>query len=175
MERWAITRPKPYAKNARAHSPAQISHLAQLITEYGWTMPMLCDERDGILAGHGRWLAAQQLGTKEVPVIVAKGWSAAQKKAYRLADNASALMSSWDVELLRGEIGDLRDQGINLELAGFTPDGLRGIFPRTAEQRREIEGDPRFEIVVTCESEAQQRDLLERLAEDGLKCRALIA
>ena len=174
VERWPIDRPKPYGKNARAHSPQQITHLAKLITEYGWTMPVLCDERNGVLAGHGRLLAARELGLPEVPVIVARGWSAAQKKAYRLADNQSALMSAWDGELLRSEIGDLRAQGINLEMAGFTSDALRGVFPRSAEERRAVEGDPHFEIVITCDDEDHQRQLLERFNADGLKCRALI-
>lgn len=174
VERWPIDRPKPYARNARAHSPAQITHLAKLITEYGWTIPILCDEKDGVLAGHGRLLAGRELGLAQVPVIVARGWSAAQKKAYRLADNQSALLSAWDAEILRTEIGDLREQGISLELAGFTPDSLRGIFPRSAEERRVVEGDPHFEIVITCDDEEHQRELLEQLTGDGLKCRALI-
>jgi hypothetical protein len=174
VERWPIDRPKPYARNARVHSPAQVTHLAQLITEYGWTMPVLCDEKDGVLAGHGRLLAARELGLVEVPVIVARGWSASQKKAYRLADNQSALLSAWDAELLRSEIGDLRAQSVDLQLAGFTPDSLRGVFPRSVEERRAVEGDPHFEIVVTCADEAQQRELLEQWASEGLKCRALI-
>jgi len=174
VQRWPIDRPKPFARNARTHSPAQVTQLAKLITEYGWTMPVLCDERATVIAGHGRLLAARELGLSEVPVMVARGWSAAQKRAYRLADNQSALMSSWDVELLRSEIGDLRKQGIDLELAGFTSDGLRGVFPRTADERRAVEGEPHFEIVVTCESEDQQRELLEQFNTDGLKCRALI-
>lgn len=174
VERWPIDRPKPYAKNARVHSPSQITHLAKLITEYGWTMPVLCDERDGVLAGHGRLLAARELGLPEVPVIVARGWSAAQKKAYRLADNQAALLSAWDGELLRSEIGDLRAQGLNLELAGFSGDSLRGVFPKTAEERRVSDGEPRFEIVVQCADEAHQRELLEQFNADGLKCRALL-
>ena len=172
---WPIDRPKPYERNARAHSPAQVTHLAKLITEYGWTMPLLADEKDQLLAGHGRLLAARELGLTQVPVIVARGWTAAQKKAYRLADNESALLSSWDAEMLRSEIGDLRAQGINLELAGFTSDALRGIFPRSAEERQVSEGDPRFEIVVTCENEEHQREMLEQFNADGVKCRALIA
>lgn len=174
VERWPIDRPQPFARNARTHSPAQITQLAKLITEYGWTMPVLCDEKDNVLAGHGRLLAARELGLPDVPVMVARGWSASQKKAYRLADNQSALLSTWDAELLRSEIGDLRKQGINLELAGFTPDSLRGVFPRSAEERRAVEGDPHFEIVVMCEDEAQQRELLEQFTSEGLKCRALI-
>ena len=174
VERWPTDRPKPFARNARVHSPAQITHLAKLITEYGWTMPVLVDEKDNVLAGHGRLLAARELGLPDVPVMVARGWSTMQKKAYRLADNQAALLSGWDAELLRSEIGDLRKQGINLELAGFTPDSLRGVFPRSDEERRAVEGDPHFEIVVSCTDEAQQRELLEQFNAEGIKCRALI-
>jgi hypothetical protein len=174
VERWPVTRPKPNPKNPRVHSAAQVQHLAKLIREYGWTMPILCDERDNVLAGHGRMLAALELGAVEVPVIVARGWSAAQKRAYAIADNQAALMSSWDVELLRGELGDLRAKGLNLELAGFTRDGLKGVFPQAEGQRAASESAPQFQIVVTCESEDQQRELLDTWSGDGLKCRALI-
>lgn len=174
VERWPITRPKPNPKNPRVHSAQQVKHLAKLIQEYGWTMPILCDERDNILAGHGRMLAAHDLGYVEVPVIVARGWSKAQKRAYAIADNQSALLSSWDAELLRGELVDLREQGINLELAGFTREGLKGVFPLSEEQRQAVQGEPHFEIVVTCTDEEHQRTLLEQWTEDGLKCRALI-
>ena len=175
VERWPIDRPKPYERNARVHSAQQIEQLAKAIGEYGWTMPLLCDEKDLVIAGHGRLIAGRSLGLQEVPVMVARGWSAAQKRAYRLADNQLALTSAWDAELLRSEIGDLRAQGYDLQLAGFTLDGLRAVFPKTAEQRAASEGESRFEIVVQCEDEAQQRELLEQWSSEGLKCRALIA
>lgn len=174
MQRWPITRPKPNPKNTRVHTASQIKHLAKLIQEYGWTMPVLCDEKDNVLAGHGRLMAAAELGMVEVPVIIARGWTAAQKRAYAIADNQSALMSSWDAELLRSELVDLREQGINLELAGFTREGLKGVFPLSHEQRQAAAGEPHWEIVVTCDSEEHQRELLEQWAGDGLKCRALI-
>src|SRR5882724_6854758 len=110
----------PYAGNARTHSPEQVEQIAASIREWGWTMPILIDEKDGILAGHGRVLAARRLGVTEVPVVVALGWSEAQKKAYALADNKLAENAGWDRDLLKVEIGALGSLGFDLGLAGFS-------------------------------------------------------
>jgi hypothetical protein len=86
----------PSARNARTHSPQQVAQLAASIREWGWTTPILVDEQGVIIAGHGRVLAAQQLGLVEVPVMVARGWSEAQKRSYLLADNQLArLFGLW--------------------------------------------------------------------------------
>jgi hypothetical protein len=120
----------PNAQNARKHTPEQVKHLAGLIREFGWTMPVLVDERDGILAGHGRVMAAQLLGIAEVPVIVARGWSEAQKRAYVLADNRAAELSSWDDNLLKAELGALVDLGFDVSLAGFEAPQLEPAKPQ---------------------------------------------
>src|SRR5437763_2619944 len=91
VQRWPVERLVPYARNARTHSDAQVAQIAASIREWGWTMPVLADEAGGVIAGHGRILAAQRLGLAEVPVMVARGWSEAQKRAYVLADNKLAL------------------------------------------------------------------------------------
>ncbi len=109
----------PYARNARKHGPKQIAELAASMREFGWTMPLLVDESDRVIVGHGRILAAQQLGWAEGPVMVAHGWTPAQIRAYRLADNEIAAHSTWDASLLRAELADLRDLGVDLELMGF--------------------------------------------------------
>ncbi len=111
----------PYARNARTHSPEQISQLAASIREWGWTVPVLIGEDGGIIAGHGRVLAARQLGIVNVPVMVARGWSAALKRAYLLADNRLAQSAGWDATLLKIELGDLQDLGFDLGLTGFEP------------------------------------------------------
>jgi ParB-like chromosome segregation protein Spo0J len=111
----------PYARNARLHDDAHVSQLAASIREWGWTMPVLVDDQDGIIAGHGRVLAARKLGLTVVPVIVARGWSEAKKRAYVLADNKLALNARWDSALLAGELGELRD-AYALDLIGFTED-----------------------------------------------------
>ena len=109
VERWAIDRLIPYAKNARTHTDAQIAAIAASIKEWGWTTPALVGEDGGLIAGHARILAARQPGIAEIPVMVAAGWSDAQKRAYVLADNQLAITGSgWDPELLRLELGELK-------------------------------------------------------------------
>src|ERR1700731_2093378 len=120
VERWAIDRLIPYAKNARTHSDAQIAAIAASIEEWGWTTPALVGEDGGLIAGHARVLAARQLGIAEIPVMVAAGWTEAQKRAYVLADNQLAITGSgWDPELLRLELGELKLSGFDLSLTGF--------------------------------------------------------
>src|SRR5580700_2626390 len=120
VERWAIDRLIPYAKNARTHTDAQVAAIAASIKEWGWTTPALVGEDGGLIAGHARTLAARQLGIGEIPVMVAAGWSEAQKRAYVLADNQLAIIGSgWDPELLRLELGELNLSGFDLSLTGF--------------------------------------------------------
>src|ERR1700730_16938656 len=107
VERRSIASLVPYARNARMHSAEQIDQIAASICEWGWTVPVLVDEADGIIAGHGIVLAAHKLGIAEIPVMVAAGWTAAQKRAYVLADNKLALNAGWDDAMRRVEIDDL--------------------------------------------------------------------
>lgn len=109
----------PYARNARTHSPAQVSQIAASITEWGWTTPVLVDEAGVVIAGHGRLLAAQQLGLEEVPVMVARGWTEAQRRAYVIADNRLAQLAGWDAELLAVELDDLKVLDFDLALTGL--------------------------------------------------------
>lgn len=118
----------PYARNARTHTDAQIAQIAASIKEWGWTNPCLVDESDGIIAGHGRVLAARALGITAVPVLVARGWSEAQKRAYVLADNQLALNAGWDMELLKVELGDLLGGGFDLALTGFGDDFIADLL-----------------------------------------------
>lgn len=119
VERRLIAQLIPYARNARTHSDAQVAQIAASITEWGWTSPVLVDEAGSIIAGHGRVLAARKLGLADVPVMVASGWTEAQKKAYVLADNQLALNAGWDMDLLKVEVGDLSLEGFDLSLIGF--------------------------------------------------------
>ena len=109
----------PYARNSRTHSDAQVAQIAASIREWGWTNPILIDETGGIIAGHGRVLAARKLKIEDVPCIIASGWSEAQKRAYILADNQLAINAGWDMDLLKVEIGDLKTEGFDLGLMGF--------------------------------------------------------
>jgi ParB-like chromosome segregation protein Spo0J len=125
IERRAIEKLIPYARNARKHSPTQIAEIAGSIREWGWTVPILVDEDDQIIAGHGRVLAAHQLAVPEVPVVVARGWTDAQKRAYTIADNEIPLHATWNKELLRVELADLQAQAFDLEKIGFAPSAIQ--------------------------------------------------
>ena len=134
VERWSIDRLIPYAKNARTHSDAQIAAIAASIKEWGWTTPALVGEDGGLIAGHARILAARQLGIAEIPVMVAAGWSEAQKRAYVLADNQLAITGSgWDTELLRLELGELNLAGFDLSLTGFGDLELKDLLAERTE------------------------------------------
>jgi hypothetical protein len=147
----------PYARNARRHRPSQIAEIAASIKEWGWTVPILIDEQDVIIAGHGRVLAAERLRIKDVPVVVARGWTEKQKRAYRLADNELTMHAQWDKTLLRVELAELRDQGVDLELMGFAaedaivggPDPL-GDVPQALQLH-----PPREYVVVMCADPAE--------------------
>ena len=127
VERRAVAALIPYARNARTHSPEQVDQIAASIREWGWTVPVLVDEQGGIIAGHGRVLAAHKLAIAEVPVMVAAGWSEAQKRAYVLADNKLALNAGWDNDLLKIELGDLQAFDFDLGLIGFSADEIAGL------------------------------------------------
>src|SRR5918995_564947 len=120
VERWPIERLIPFANNARTHSPAQVDQIAASIREWGWTNPILVGEDGMIIAGHGRVLGARKLRIQEVPVMVASGWTAAQRRAYAIADNKLALNAGWDEELLGLELGELEMLGFDLDLIGFS-------------------------------------------------------
>jgi len=119
VERKSVASLVPYARNARTHSEKQVAQIAASIKEWGWTNPVLVDGEGSIIAGHGRVMAAQKLGLQDIPVMVAEGWSEAQRKAYVLADNQLAMNAGWDIEMLKIEIGELNSDGFNLDLIGF--------------------------------------------------------
>ena len=118
----------PYVNNSRTHSDEQVAQIAASIKEFGWTNPILIDGDNGIIAGHGRLLAARKLGQKEVPTIELKDLTETQKKAYIIADNRLALNAGWDNEMLRIELTDLLADGFALDILGFDQADLDEIF-----------------------------------------------
>jgi DNA modification methylase len=114
----------PFARNSRTHSAAQIAQIAASIREFGWTNPVLVDGDNGIIAGHGRVLAARKLGLTEVPCIEISDMTDAQKRAYVIADNKLAENAGWDEELLALELGELKAEGFDLDLIGFDVEDL---------------------------------------------------
>jgi site-specific DNA-methyltransferase (adenine-specific) len=133
IELWPVDRLRPYERNARTHSVEQVAQIAASIVEFGFTNPILVDSSDGIIAGHGRLSAAQELGLKTVPVVVLDHLSERQRKAYILADNQLALNAGWDTDLLRGELQDLAEQDFDLTLIGFSDDELADLLPDIEE------------------------------------------
>jgi len=118
----------PYARNSRTHSDAQVGQIAASIKEFGFLNPIIVDGESGIIAGHGRILAAQKLGLAELPVIEAGHLSDAQRRAYIIADNKLAMNASWDDEMLRVELDALGVDGFDLELTGFSLDEVSKLF-----------------------------------------------
>ena len=117
----------PYARNARTHSESQIAQIAASIKEFGFNNPILLDGDNGVIAGHGRLLAAQKLGLKQVPCIELSHLTETQKKDYILADNKIALNSGWDFDTLSIELEDLKLNDINVELTGFNLEEIEGL------------------------------------------------
>ena len=145
----------PYARNSRTHSDAQVAQIAASVREFGWTNPVLVDGENGIIAGHGRVLAARKLGMEEVPCIELAGLTDTQRRAYIIADNKLALNAGWDNELLALEFGELQELGFDLDLTGFDAgelEALAGSEENDVPQRstaREVDADA-FEMEHKC-------------------------
>ena len=123
----------PYVANSRTHSEAQVAQIAASIKEFGFTNPILTDGDNGIIAGHGRLMAARKLGLAEVPTIALTGLTDAQKRAYVIADNKLALNAGWDAALLSSEIAGLGEDGFDLSLLGFNENDLAALLVEKAE------------------------------------------
>jgi ParB-like chromosome segregation protein Spo0J len=118
----------PYARNSRTHSEAQVTKIASSIKEFGFINPVVTDGKNGIVAGHGRVLAASKLGLKEVPCVEASHLTEAQKRAYVIADNRMALDAGWDIEMLKVELKDLEDMKFDLTITGFDLGEMASMF-----------------------------------------------
>lgn len=140
IEQVAVESLIPYARNSRTHSDDQVAQIAASIKEFGWTNPILIDGESGIIAGHGRLLAARKLGMKEVPVIQLSGMTDTQKKAYIIADNKLALNAGWDDDLLKLEIEEVNLEDFEIELIGFSQDELNNLIG--AQDVNELDGMP---------------------------------
>jgi len=119
----------PYARNSRTHSDAQVAQIAASIKEFGFTNPVLIDADGGIIAGHGRVLAARVLKLDSVPCIRLSHLTETQKRAYVIADNKLALNAGWDEDMLRIELEELGEIGFDLDLTGFDADELEALMP----------------------------------------------
>jgi hypothetical protein len=118
----------PYARNSRTHTDFQVAQIASSIREFGFTNPVLIDAENGIIAGHGRVMAASKLGLAKVPCIRLAHLTETQKRAYIIADNKLALNAGWDEEMLALELADLRELDFDLDLTGFEAEGIEAIL-----------------------------------------------
>lgn len=149
VEHWPLQRLIPYANNARTHDELQVSQIAASIAEFGFVNPILVGDDHIIVAGHGRLMAAQQLGLESVPVIVLGHLSETQRRALVIADNKIAANAGWDESLLKLELSDLQDIGFDLDVIGFSDeelDELLGVDDESGEtdedQVPEVEDEP---------------------------------
>ena len=165
VERRKVADLIPYIRNSRTHSDVQVSQIAASIKEWGWTVPVLIEADGGLIAGHGRILAAQKLGIEDVPCMIAEGWSEAQKRAYIIADNKLALNAGWDDDALKIELAELGDLDFDLTLTGFDDDEMAQLFdepdfaPGTEHDQGKL--DELAPKMVTCPHCAAEWDLRE--------------
>lgn len=138
-ERRKVADLKPYPRNPKTHPASQIASLVAMIREFGFTQPLIVDEDDMILAGHGRRLAAIEMGLAEVPVVVLPGLSDNQKRAIVIADNKSNELGGWDQGLLILELGELKRLDYNLDLTGFNAGDLVTFVAQQATDAAERE------------------------------------
>lgn len=161
----SLTELIPAVRNPRQHSPEHVAQIAASIKEFGFTIPVLVDERGELIAGHGRVLAAKKLGMRTVPVLVATDWSDSQKRAYRIADNRLTETGSWDELILREELAELVGQ-FPPDVLGFEPSALDALLLEEpmleVEEIETAEVADRFWIVVKGPL-ARQGEALDRL------------
>ena len=172
----------PYARNARTHSEAQVAQIAGSIQEFGFNNPVLIDAENGIIAGHGRVMAANLLKLERVPCIRLAHLSDAQKRAFILADNRIALNSGWDTEMLANELSDLHADEFDLGLMGFDADELAKLLAfessdgeSTNENNGLQVGDIEYRVVTQVASEAAQAVLIDELEKRGFTCQPLMS
>jgi len=163
----------PYENNSRTHSQQQVDQIKRSMNEFGFTNPILLDENNGIIAGHGRLQAAQELDIKLVPTITLKGLTKAQRKAYVIADNQLALNAGWDLDSLRIEINDLDLLNFDLNFLGFNDQELANIIDGLEEIAPELKEESYsqiFNLVVSCSDETEQEKIYNELTAKGYKC-----
>ena len=142
IEMWPIERLIPYARNARTHSDAQVAQIAASMLEFGVNNPLLVDSRGGLVAGHGRLLAARKLGLEQLPVVVLDHLTETQRRAYILADNRLAELAGWDTEMLALELSELEGE-FDLSVMGFGEEEIRKMLGEAAtDTDNAAPGDP---------------------------------
>lgn len=178
IELMALDDLKPYERNPRDNDKA-VDAVAESIKQYGWQQPIVVDENREIVVGHTRYKAAQKLGMREAPVVVARDLTEEQIKAYRLADNKTGEKATWDAKLLKLEIEDLQalDAG---EIPGFTKYDIARIvhvdeMPNAGDARTDENPPEFFHVVAECGNEQEQAEVIKLLMDHGHECRAMMS
>jgi ParB-like chromosome segregation protein Spo0J len=159
----------PYINNSRTHSDAQVAQIAASIKEFGWTNPVLMDGDNGIIAGHGRVLAARKLGQTEIPVIELEHLNDVQKRAYIIADNKLALNAGWDEDLLALELKDIENLGFDLSIIGFDE---AEINPKNNDDVI-VNDESRNLLMIELSSEQELQTIFDEMKNRGFECKIL--
>ena len=176
---------KPYERNARIHSSKQIKQIMEAIKAFGFTNPLLIDDENNLIAGHGRLEAVKQLNIidfkdkpiKELPAIIITGLSEADKKALIIADNKIAENASWDYDLLQAEFQELEAINYDLDLMGF--DNLDEILgadidvEQETKEIKEVEINQKYELLIKCKDEKELEQAYNENVEKGYECKVL--
>lgn len=174
----------PYAQNARTHDENQIEQIVNSIETFGFTNPILIDEKKQIIAGHGRFEAATRLNLQTVPTITLANLTDAQKRAYVIADNQIALNAGWNLELLADELIALQDDDFSLDALGFSDDELADLLPGGVDhigqdddfifkpQGENQEKKESLDLIVSCESIAAKEKTFKNLLAQGLRVKS---
>lgn len=160
----------PYINNSRTHSDAQVAQIAASIKEFGWTNPVLMDGDNGIIAGHGRVLAARKLGHTEIPVIELEHLNDVQKRAYIIADNKLALNAGWDEDILALELKDIENLGFDLSIIGFDE---AEINQKENNDDVIINDESRNLLMIELSSEQELQTIFDEMKERGFECKIL--
>jgi ParB-like chromosome segregation protein Spo0J len=171
---WPIDRPRDSEANARTHPKKQIEELRQSLRDFGQVWPILVREDDEIIAGHGRRVAAALEGFTEIKVLVARGWSEAQCRRFALLDNRIPLNAGWDAAKLQAELMRIKADGGDPLSIGFSKGDLRKLELEPPSVAPQLTGLT-FSVIVRCDGEQHQADVLALLEEQGLRCEAMIS
>lgn len=174
IEIWPIDRPRDSESNARTHPKKQIEELRQSVRAFGQVWPILVREDDEIIAGHGRRVAMALEGFTEIKVLVARGWSEAQCRAFALLDNRIPLNAGWDATKLAAELQRVRGDGGDPLKIGFSNADLKKLQLEPPSTEPQLTGLS-FSVIVRCDDETHQGEVLRMLEDEGLTCEAMIS
>lgn len=169
IESIELSKIKGYAKNSRTHSDHQIGQIVESIREFGFTNPILIDETNTIIAGHGRLAAAKKLSMDSVPVVRISGLSDKQKKAYVISDNQIALRGGWNIDMLREELKALVEMDFNIDILGFDTSELTDMMMEAQEDIEKINNkSDKFALEIEFPDRETMMEKYEELLADGL-------